>query len=73
VPHASSPIRVGGNSAEELRHLAAPQLPEHNRLVALVDAGHVKDMFGCIHSNPENGQQTASLAEVVDKPQSRHS
>src|SRR5216684_8168220 len=51
--------------AEELRHLAAPQLTAQNRLFVLIDAVHLKDMLGAIQANPDNRHWAAPLLDCI--------
>jgi hypothetical protein len=55
---------------EKLLDLAPPQLPAQNRLLALVDAVHLKDMLGCIQPDPDNRHRTASLDCGCDETRS---
>jgi hypothetical protein len=51
--------------AEELRYLAAPDLPPQHRLLVLVNSMNLKDMLGRIQTNSDNRHSDGSCGCVV--------
>src|SRR5712671_3908840 len=45
---------------KEFRHLAAPDLAPQFRLLVLVNPMNLKDMFGRVQTNPDNGHSDGS-------------
>ena len=48
------PIRQGGNFWKKLDHLAPPKLLNDHRLARCVDAVHLEDVLGDIHTDRAN-------------------